>query len=186
MHPWGYPLVMTPVLRTVCPGRGRCTGRASHCPNVCGGPGRRKGDGGRTGFEEEGGHAAWQCPHGAGWRPRRARMPGLMPLQWCGRGCQDAEYDPWPTGVMPVITGGGGGGDSAGPRTQPPHPLGDSGQQLVGGWGLVRVQTRRVGPRDALGGGEVPPPPPTRAPSLCPATVALMPSASLNGICNRQ
>ena len=34
------------------------------------------------------------------------------------------------------------------------------------------------------GGGN--PPPPSRAPSLCPATVPLTPSASLNGICNRQ
>ena len=41
-------------------------------------------------------------------------------------------------------------------------------------------------PRDALEGGEVPPPPSSRAPSLCPATVPLTPSASLNGICNRQ
>ena len=30
-----------------------------------------------------------------------------------------------------------------------------------------------------------PPRPPSRAPSLCPATVSLTPSASLNGICNR-
>ena len=43
------------------------------------------------------------------------------------------------------------------------------------------------GGRDALGGGGVPPPPPpSRAPSMCPATVPLTPSASLNGICNRQ
>ena len=35
--------------------------------------------------------------------------------------------------------------------------------------------------------GEPPPPPPlSRAPSLCPATVPLTASASLNGICNRQ
>ena len=40
-------------------------------------------------------------------------------------------------------------------------------------------------PRDALEGGEVPPPP-FRAPSLCPATVPLTASASFNGICNRQ
>ena len=33
------------------------------------------------------------------------------------------------------------------------------------------------------GGGT---PPPSRAPSLCPATVSLTQSASLNGICNRQ
>ena len=39
------------------------------------------------------------------------------------------------------------------------------------------------GGRDALEGGEVPP---SRAPGLCPATVPLTPSASLNGICNRQ
>ena len=36
------------------------------------------------------------------------------------------------------------------------------------------------------GGRYAPPPPPSRAPSLCPATVPLTPSASLNGICNRQ
>ena len=39
--------------------------------------------------------------------------------------------------------------------------------------------------RDALEGGEVPPPP-SRAPSLCPATVSLTASASFNGMCNRQ
>ena len=39
--------------------------------------------------------------------------------------------------------------------------------------------------RDALEGGEVPPSP-SKAPRLCPATVPLTPSASLNGICNRQ
>ena len=31
-----------------------------------------------------------------------------------------------------------------------------------------------------------PPPPPSRAPSLCPATVTLTPSAGFNGICNRR
>ena len=30
------------------------------------------------------------------------------------------------------------------------------------------------------------PPLPSTAPSLCPATVPLTPSASLNGVCNRQ
>ena len=34
-------------------------------------------------------------------------------------------------------------------------------------------------------GGEVPPPP-SRAPSLCPATVSLTPSAGFSSICNRQ
>ena len=41
------------------------------------------------------------------------------------------------------------------------------------------------GGRDALEGGQVPSLP-SRAPSLCPAAVSLTPSASLNGICNRQ
>ena len=36
------------------------------------------------------------------------------------------------------------------------------------------------------GGEEAPPPPPSRAPSPRPATVFPTPSASLNGICNRQ
>ena len=35
-------------------------------------------------------------------------------------------------------------------------------------------------------GGRNPPPPASRAPSLCPATVPLTPSAGFNGICNRQ
>ena len=35
-------------------------------------------------------------------------------------------------------------------------------------------------------GRGVPPPPSSRAPSLCPAAVPLTLSASLNGICNRQ
>ena len=39
--------------------------------------------------------------------------------------------------------------------------------------------------RDALEGGEAPPPPPSRAPSLRPPTVPLTPRASLYGICNR-
>ena len=34
--------------------------------------------------------------------------------------------------------------------------------------------------------GGAPPPPPSRAPCLCPASVPLTASASLNGICNRQ
>ena len=42
------------------------------------------------------------------------------------------------------------------------------------------------GGRDALEGGEVPPPPlSSRAPSLRPATAFLTASASFNGICNR-
>ena len=56
----------------------------------------------------------------------------------------------------------------------------------VGG-GMHRLWLASAGPcpRDALEGGE-PPPPPSGAPSLRPATVPLTPSASLNGICNRQ
>ena len=42
-------------------------------------------------------------------------------------------------------------------------------------------------PRDAIEGvGLTPLAPPPRAPSPCPATVRLTPSASLSGICNRQ
>ena len=40
--------------------------------------------------------------------------------------------------------------------------------------------------RDALEGGGRYLPPPSRAPSLRPATFPLTPSASFNGICNRQ
>ena len=50
---------------------------------------------------------------------------------------------------------------------------------------LCLVCMCRAPGRHALQGGKVPPPP-SRPPSLCPATVSLTPSASLNGICNRQ
>ena len=40
-------------------------------------------------------------------------------------------------------------------------------------------------PQGCIGRGEAPPSP-SRAPSLCPATVPLTPSASFNGICNRR
>ena len=40
--------------------------------------------------------------------------------------------------------------------------------------------------RDALDRGGSPPPPSSRAPSPCPASVPLTATASLNGICNRQ
>ena len=49
-------------------------------------------------------------------------------------------------------------------------------------WSL-RPQIQRG--RDALERGEVPPAPTSRAPSLCPAYPAT-PSASFDGICNRQ
>ena len=47
---------------------------------------------------------------------------------------------------------------------------------------MATCQTSPLTLRDALEGGEVPPPPPM-APSLCPATVPLTASASCNGIC---
>ena len=53
----------------------------------------------------------------------------------------------------------------------------------LGRWVLPAVRVGGRGGRDALEGGEVPP---SRAPSLCPATVPLTPSASVNGVCNRQ
>ena len=68
----------------------------------------------------------------------------------------------------------------------PPRAKGAFGPILIGKGG-GRAPTREVVPRDALERrGGTPPPPPSRAPSLRPATVPLTPSASLNGICNRQ
>ena len=49
---------------------------------------------------------------------------------------------------------------------------------------MFEVRPPPPSPRDALeGGGGTPP---SRAPSICPATARLTPSASLNGVCNRQ
>ena len=57
-------------------------------------------------------------------------------------------------------------------------PLGDPHRPpLPSGWGRGALEG---------GGGAGTPTPPSRAPSLHPATVSLTPSASLNGICNRQ
>ena len=63
------------------------------------------------------------------------------------------------------------------------HETGD-GHGCTRRVGAIRLGAWGTG-RDALEGGEVPCPP-FRAPSLCPATVSLTPSASLNGIRNRQ
>ena len=63
-------------------------------------------------------------------------------------------------------------------RGPPPHLKeweGEAWRAGLWGWG-----------RDALEGGGAGPPPPSRAPSLWPATVSLTASARLNGICNRQ
>ena len=49
------------------------------------------------------------------------------------------------------------------------------GARGMGAWG-----------QRCIGKGRTHPPPPSRAHSLCPATVPLTPSASLNGICYRQ
>ena len=50
--------------------------------------------------------------------------------------------------------------------------------------GLLQFMLYKVCARGCMSRGR--PLPPLRAPSLCPATVLLTPSASLNGICNRQ
>ena len=57
-------------------------------------------------------------------------------------------------------------GDCPGPRKQQPDGMSHGGGGCMGRGGRS--------------------PPPSRAPSLCPATVPLTASASLNGICNRQ
>ena len=50
----------------------------------------------------------------------------------------------------------------------------------------IRPQPRWPGFRGSIGRGGGNPPPPSRAPSLCPAAASLTPSAGFNGICNRQ
>ena len=108
---------------------------------------------------------AHEGPHGAQQTrvPAAAvlhlRLRGLVPQRQ--RGC---------VGRRPA--GGGGASGRSGRRPK---------RTAVGTRPMPILPTRR----DALEGGEVPPPP-FGAPSLCPATVSLTPSASLNGICNRQ
>ena len=60
-----------------------------------------------------------------------------------------------------------------------PHVLSHSSWRMWG-WGGGGAGQGCIG----RAGGT--PPPPSRAPSLCPATVSLTASASVNGTCNRQ
>ena len=65
-------------------------------------------------------------------------------------------------------------------------PLATSGGALIAVQVVVRVRLRRgQGCLGNGGRGGYPPLPPSRTPSLCPATVPLTPSAGLNSICNR-
>ena len=67
----------------------------------------------------------------------------------------------------------------AGASLQSDHPKRGEGWWIMDCsrcWGLPAM----------LWKGGRPPPPPSRAPSLCPATVPLTPSAGFNGICNRR
>ena len=64
--------------------------------------------------------------------------------------------------------------------------MGGGGQcrhaHYMGHLGYVSGQTH---PQGCIGRGGAPPPP-SMAPSLCPDTVSFTPSATLNGMCNRQ
>ena len=93
-------------------------------------------------------------------RARRAR--GANP-----RELHDASYH---GAGYPTALGGGGCRTCFKWWGPPPCPTGPEGGGVRG--------------RDASKRGE--PPPPSRAPSPCPATVSLTPSAGFNGICNRQ
>ena len=108
-------------------------------------------------------------------------LPQPPPLR--GKG---AERHPAPRDVLEGRGGGGFGWDTPPPRV----PLGTEGAEenflavsLKHGKGRRRGGGVTPRPRDALEGGEVPPST-SRAPSLCPATAPLTPSASLNGSCN--
>ena len=60
------------------------------------------------------------------------------------------------------------------------------GMSRRGGGGGLYLRVRRCRLQGCIGKGGCPPPPRSRAPSLCPATVPLTPSAGFNGFCNRQ
>ena len=117
--------------------------------------------------------------------PSLQTIPGLMMIVQAYAACDihDPEMLPWlqerilHPSVFSAVTGadiagicsafatlGAPGGDGRGGRVAPPPPP----------------------PGMHWKGGGVPTFPPSRAPSLCPATVSLTPSARLNGICNRQ
>ena len=64
------------------------------------------------------------------------------------------------------------------PRGQGPRPV------TTAGGGPSKPVSQAPAPEMRWKGGRYPSP--SRAPSLCPATVSLTPSASFNGVCNRQ
>ena len=84
---------------------------------------------------------------------------------------------------------GGGGGAEGGCRCPWAYPMsrGNAGSWgVLGGEGASRDRGGEGDNQRCIGRGGGTPPPPSRAPSLRPATVPLTPSASLNGMCNRQ
>ena len=134
------------------------------------------------GMSHRGGGGGWALVAGGGdGRPHRISCTSKMRTRlrrWTGwrapapegRRAVQGHAPPRRCGPSPV----------AGPR---PHPVACAGG---GGGGALPGDAR--GPctpaSDALeGGGGTPP---STAPGLCPATVPLTPSTSVNGICNRQ
>ena len=158
------------------------TQHAKGRPGDC--PGPRKGTTTRRNVTRGGG--------GGGVDRIRSRRWG----SWGGRLKLDLPHgrDP-PTPSRPVGRGVSGGVPQRTPVGKWLRGLGVGG----GGWGCPPGPPRGCAPRTPghpqrclgwRGGGTPPlepaPPPLSRAPSLCPATVSLTPSAGLNGICNRQ
>ena len=158
-----------------------------------------------------------RCRHDkCGWR---ARQPNAPRVPTRGHGCGVAVRPPPPPppgpcarasatprgahGIGDAVAGPCGSGGAPALRLPMSFPLPSASLPVpeeqvgvpFGSLSLYRYlgsELRgRVGGRDALEGGQVPPcagnpPPPSRAHSLCPATAPLTPSASFNGICNRQ
>ena len=106
--------------------------------------------------------------------PASTRQPS--PVHW---NAVTGTSGRWPTRSAASALGPWG-------RGGPDGGTGRTGHRGGGGGSAIEPVGRD--PRSAMHWkeGRCPLPPPSRAPSLCPATVPLTPSASLNGICNRQ
>ena len=155
------------------------------------------------------GHEVWQI-YGGSLAPLRRRgdtpqhsppPPRFTRLSWrhigttpqastARRGSQGMCGGMW-TGARH----GGGLASGSNPYLHPdppstPHCLSAAVPHSLGMGGICGTVVMGIGMgvgRDALEAGRgTPPPLPLRVPSLCPATVTVTPSASLNGICNRR
>ena len=146
-------------------------------PNMTGGlPPCGHAGGGRGTFRSTGSNASMLLAGGAGDSADSFGVTACIELEAAAGGAGPAGTGLRKGAVLVLLPSGVGLRSDPPPQPPPPPPSVSGGAGGTPGvhWIWGGGATREV------------PPPPSRAPSLCPATAPLTPSASFNGIRNRQ